>query len=306
MAKKKEEGGKSGKEGASKSKLEGIKDEGLGVLAATVLCLKRGCTADGPEVAIGPATFRLCEDGKKTSCEKRQASLLDLAKGKNEKVKRHKEKESKSDVATKKDEKTSETKSKKGQRKKSENKSNGGINILSFAGDGAADRKEIAKKAVDTSAAKPQAESKQKELVKPSADVEKDKKVVEEKPRGSTSGEERTAEVKSASQEAKTAAVKDGLEPISSKRLIEPVKKVLGIDENAAEKLLNTALGYLSKYPSVGILRFMYDISKLTKTEPDLVKKLLNVLKAYDVVEVHEMGVVNLIRPAIVEVKTSI
>ena len=70
------------------------------------------------------------------------------------------------------------------------------------------------------------------------------------------------------------------------------------------EDILNTVLAYLSKYWSVGELRLRIDISKmmshkLNLKEEDIfdrVGKILKILRRFNIVEIVEPGVVNLLR----------
>lgn len=77
-------------------------------------------------------------------------------------------------------------------------------------------------------------------------------------------------------------------------RLVESVAGATGLSPVDAERVLNAIMTYLSSYPSVGVLRLLDDIRRSAKVDPDIVKRVLNVLRAYDVVELHELGVVNL------------
>ena len=77
-------------------------------------------------------------------------------------------------------------------------------------------------------------------------------------------------------------------------RLLEAVAESAGLNPTDAKRVLDAVLLYLASYPSVGILRFLDDVRKSTKADPDVLKRVLNVLRAYDVVELHELGVVNL------------
>lgn len=202
--------------------------EELGELAATVLCLKQGCEAEGPEVAIGPAVFRLYEGRQAKAGERKrgQISLLDLTKP---------------------------------------------------------GRKELAE---------------QEEAGRRPAKARRGQKRAEG--RAEAAGPAQAAEAPRPPPppppEAAERAVKEASEAASLEQLLEPAAKALGVDPERARQILTAALGYLSTYPSVGVLRFVEDVSKTSKAGPDLVKKLLAVLRSAEVVEVNEVGVVNLKR----------
>ncbi len=70
------------------------------------------------------------------------------------------------------------------------------------------------------------------------------------------------------------------------------------------EEILNTILAYLSKYWSVGELRLRIDVSKMLSPKLGLkedelfetVGKILKILRRYNIIEIVEPGVVNLLR----------
>lgn len=66
------------------------------------------------------------------------------------------------------------------------------------------------------------------------------------------------------------------------------------IDRAKAEDILNALANYLSIYPSVGVLRLVEDISRISKTENRVVKTALEILRSLDYVDIKEEGVVNL------------
>ncbi|MEZ0248760.1 MAG: hypothetical protein ABWJ97_05755 [Thermoproteus sp.] len=84
------------------------------------------------------------------------------------------------------------------------------------------------------------------------------------------------------------------LEDLDLSKLVERTAEALGIGQAEARRVLEAMLSYLSNYPSVGILRFLEDMKRAAKADPDLVKRALNVLRGYEIVELHELGVVNL------------
>ncbi|MEL9990347.1 MAG: hypothetical protein QXP98_01655 [Thermoproteus sp.] len=84
------------------------------------------------------------------------------------------------------------------------------------------------------------------------------------------------------------------LEDLDFSKLVERTAEALGISQAETRRVLEAMLSYLSSYPSVGILRFLEDIKRSTKADPDLIKRALNVLRGYEIVELHELGVVNL------------
>ncbi len=72
------------------------------------------------------------------------------------------------------------------------------------------------------------------------------------------------------------------------------VAKEARIDTSRAEQILSTCFNYLSIYPSVGIFRFIEDVARMSKTEPNVVKTTVDILRSLDFIEVREEGVVNL------------
>lgn len=226
--------------------------EELGILAATVLCLKQGCEAEGPEAAIGPAVFKLYEGRQAKAGERKrgQISLLDL------------------------------TRSSRKERAEQE-----GAGRL---------------KAGTTLTLTTTQVAEQEEAGRRPAEAGRGQKRAEGRGRAESAGPAQAAEAPRPPPppplEAAERAVKEVGEAASLEQLLEPAARALGVDPGRARQILAAALGYLSTYPSVGILRFVEDVSKISKAGPDLVKKLLMMLRSAEVVEVHEMGVVNLKR----------
>lgn len=78
----------------------------------------------------------------------------------------------------------------------------------------------------------------------------------------------------------------------------------LPVDESRLEQVVTSILAYLSRYWSVGELRLRLDISKMLSQKLgidqevlfEVVGRILKVLKRFDIVEIVEPGVVNLLR----------
>jgi len=67
-------------------------------------------------------------------------------------------------------------------------------------------------------------------------------------------------------------------------------------DAKAAHVVLSSIVSYLAAYPSVGVLRLIDDIARKTKADPRIIRAALDVLKSIGVIEVVDVGVVNLKR----------
>ncbi|MEM0369478.1 MAG: hypothetical protein QXT46_00290 [Pyrobaculum sp.] len=76
--------------------------------------------------------------------------------------------------------------------------------------------------------------------------------------------------------------------------LVSLLSREAKIDRAKAEDILNALANYLSIYPSVGVLRLVEDISRISKTENRVVKTALEILRSLDYVDIKEEGVVNL------------
>lgn len=213
----------------------------LGVLAASILCAKQGCEADGPEISIGPLTLRLYQGQARQGAKrgkKGQLSLLELAGGKG----------------------GQEAPRQKPAEKPREQKPRGEAAAESKAGQAAAqERREEKEKRVEKAEARQAAAP----------------------PRPPAGPVEETAVAEEAAE-------------VDLSRLVEAASDVLGVDAREARRILESVLLYLSNYPSVGILRFFDDLKRTAKAEPDALKKVLNLLRSFGVVELHELGVVNL------------
>ncbi|MFB6490994.1 MAG: hypothetical protein TU35_007100 [Thermoproteus sp. AZ2] len=210
--------------------------EELGVLAATILCIRQGCEGDGPEVVIGSASFKLVVGQPK---ERRgQLSLLELTGGRPQRA------EAKPSQSKRREERPRQE---------------------------APQQRPQPKPASEGAAQQPRPEPKPREAPKPPA--QQGPPPAAEPPR------------QTAAQRPDAVSIDD---------LAEAAAQHLSVDVGRARQLLSAALGYLASYPSVGLLRFIEDVSRLAKADPDSIKKLLNVLRSAEVVELHELGVVNL------------
>ncbi|MEM1931996.1 MAG: hypothetical protein QXK71_00455 [Pyrobaculum sp.] len=177
-----------------------IKQEALGVLAKTIICIKTGCLASGPEVEFLGSTIQLAESitlspkVQKTSAQLKQAQ-------------------------------------------------------------------------------QPQAprEKKQPQEVKP--------KPTQPQVRHET---------------IQTPSKQPDIQQRSWESLVSLLSREAKIDRAKAEDILNAVANYLSIYPSVGVLRLVEDISRISKTENRVVKTALEILRSLDYVDIKEEGVVNL------------
>ena len=108
--------------------------------------------------------------------------------------------------------------------------------------------------------------------------------------------EKREIEVKPVSESSK-----------ESSEIMREIKNTIALEVESNphnEEILNTILTYLSKYWSVGELRLRMDISKMLAPklglkEEDIferVGKILKILRRFNVIEIVEPGVVNLLR----------
>ncbi|MFP3199373.1 MAG: hypothetical protein RXR06_05830 [Thermoproteus sp.] len=210
----------------------------LGVLAASILCAKQGCEADGPEISIGPLTLRLYQGQARQEAKrgkKGQLSLLELAGGK--------------------------------------------------GGQEAPRQKPAEKPREQKPRGEAAAESKARQAAAQESREEKEKRVEKAEARQAAAPPPRPLAVPA--EEAAEAKV-------DLSRLVEAASDVLGVDAREARRILESVLLYLSNYPSVGLLRFFDDLKRTAKAEPDALKKVLNLLRSFGVVELHELGVVNL------------
>ena len=73
-----------------------------------------------------------------------------------------------------------------------------------------------------------------------------------------------------------------------------------------ARELVTKTLAYLSRYPSVGIIRFFDDVVKLTKARREVVARLLEAMRSIGVVEIVDGAVVNLKKRVDVKVRLAI
>jgi hypothetical protein len=207
----------------------------LGVLAASILCAKQGCEADGPEISIGPLTLRLYQGQARQEArrgKKGQLSLLELAGGK--------------------------------------------------GGQEAPRQKPAEKPREQKPRGEAAAESKARQAAAQESREEKEKSV-----------EKAEARQAAASPRPPAVPAEEAAE-VDLSRLVEVASDVLGVDAREARRILESVLLYLSNYPSVGLLRFFDDLKRTAKAEPDALKKVLNLLRSFGVVELHELGVVNL------------
>lgn len=214
----------------------------LGVLAASILCAKQGCEADGPEISIGPLTLRLYQGQARQEAKrgkKGQLSLLELAGGK--------------------------------------------------GGQEAPRQKPAEKPREQKPRGEAAAESKARQATAQESREEKEKRVEKAEARQAAAPPPRPP----AGPAEETAAAEEAAE-VDLSRLVEAASDVLGVDAREARRILESVLLYLSNYPSVGLLRFFDDLKRTAKAEPDALKKVLNLLRSFGVVELHELGVVNL------------
>jgi hypothetical protein len=215
----------------------------LGVLAASILCAKQGCEADGPEISIGPLTLRLYQGQARQEAKrgkKGQLSLLELAGGK--------------------------------------------------GGQEAPRQKPAEKPREQKPRGEAAAESKARQAAAQESREEKEKRVEKAEARQAAAPPRPPA-----GPAEETAAAEEAAEAkVDLSRLVEVASDVLGVDAREARRILESVLLYLSNYPSVGLLRFFDDLKRTAKAEPDALKKVLNLLRSFGVVELHELGVVNL------------
>ena len=73
-----------------------------------------------------------------------------------------------------------------------------------------------------------------------------------------------------------------------------------------ARQLVLKALAYLSRYPSVGIIRFVDDVAKLAKVRREQVSRLLDAMRSLGIVDVVDGAVVNLKKRIEVKVRLGI
>ncbi|MFP3266361.1 MAG: hypothetical protein RXQ56_02680 [Thermoproteus sp.] len=209
----------------------------LGVLAASILCAKQGCEADGPEISIGPLTLRLYQGQARQEAKrgkKGQLSLLELAGGK--------------------------------------------------GGQEAPRQKPAEKPREQKPRGEAAAESKARQAAAQESREEKEKRVEKAEARQAAAPPRPPAvpaEETAVAEEAAEAKV-------DLSRLVEVASDVLGVDAREARRILESVLLYL------GLLRFFDDLKRTAKAEPDALKKVLNLLRSFGVVELHELGVVNL------------
>lgn len=214
---------------SKKADLKNISE--IGVLGATILCAKRGCEGDGPEIYIGRLKIRLYLGGpaKEAQAPQRkrgQASLLELVgrpqRSQPQRPQRPpespKEERPKAQAAAQAEERRSEAAEKKGEE------------------------------------------------------------------RGGAGGERR--------EPAPGGA--DKPEHVDVESLVRIASGAIGVGPAETKRAVEAALSYLSTYPSVGILRFLEDVKKIAKVDPEVLRRLLNIMRALDIVELHEVGVVNL------------
>ena len=73
-----------------------------------------------------------------------------------------------------------------------------------------------------------------------------------------------------------------------------------------ARQLVLKALAYLSRYPSVGVIRFVDDVSKLARARREQVSRLLDAMRSLGIVDVVDGAVVNLKKKIDVKVRLGI
>jgi len=79
-------------------------------------------------------------------------------------------------------------------------------------------------------------------------------------------------------------------------RLVSLLAEEAKIERTKAESVLNAIFNYLATYPSVGVLRLVDDVARMSKADQRTVRTALEILRSSDVVEMKEEGVVNLKR----------
>lgn len=79
-------------------------------------------------------------------------------------------------------------------------------------------------------------------------------------------------------------------------RLVEALAAEAKVDRGLAGEVIAKVLEYLSVYHSVGVIRLLEDLSRGGKVDARLLKTALDVLRSSDVVEIKDVGVVNLKR----------
>lgn len=76
--------------------------------------------------------------------------------------------------------------------------------------------------------------------------------------------------------------------------LVSLLAQELKSDAARAESILTSLVNYLSVYPSVGVIRLIEDISRISKADQRSIKIALDVLRSAEIIEIKENGVVNL------------
>jgi hypothetical protein len=83
-------------------------------------------------------------------------------------------------------------------------------------------------------------------------------------------------------------------EETSWEKLVSLLVEEARVERTKAEAVLNAIVNYLTSYPSVGVLRLVDDVTRISKTDQKTVRAALEILRSSDVVEIKEEGVVNL------------
>ncbi|ABL87985.1 conserved hypothetical protein [Pyrobaculum islandicum DSM 4184] len=185
-----------------------IKQETLGVLAKTIICIKIGCLPSGPEVIFGNVVLQLAESLSTSKSKQAQPKAL-------------------------KQERTLQ---------------------------------------------QPKLENLKSSRVQVQLESDKSKSVESKEPKSET----------------KVELVKE--ERISLDKLTTLLAEEAKIDKAKADSVINTLFNYLSVYPSVGVLRLIEDIARMTKVEGRVVRAALEILRSADLIDLKEEGVVNLKR----------
>lgn len=209
-----------------------VADERLGVLAKTILCIRQGCIATGPEVEIGGTTIQLAEGyptqpAARQKPQARQAPPVARAEAKR------------------------------------------GPKIEMNAAQAQVGKASASRQETKVEGPKPSPHPSQPE----------------ERPRENPRPKEEARPGEAGSQ---------GPDLLS--RLVDALTAGAKVDRRVAEEALAKILEYLSIYPSVGIVRLVEDVSRSGKFDKRLLRTALEVLHSAEVVEIKDVGVVNLRR----------
>jgi hypothetical protein len=209
-----------------------IKQDALGVLARTIVCIRQGCAASGPEAVFGSVVLQLAETIA-GNIERRPAA----ARRARAKARR----------------------------------------LSEFIGAGGGQERQRPEPAAG---ARP-------ETAREGPAVQTQRAPQERAGEGAASPAGRQEQRPDAG-----AAARDGRGV-----LVSLLASEARVDESSAKSLLSTVLNYLAAYPSVGIIRFVEDVSRLARADARVVRTALEILCSRDIVEIREEGVVNLKRP---------